>query len=154
MINDNANIQTRNGYKLIAATLEDKEKLKDYKWKNIYEYAGDISEDEQKEIDLYVEKEINESISKYKIIIVDNKKVGCVLAYKKDDGILMDEIYIDEEYRNRGIGSNIISKSLEENDIAYLWVYKLNEKAVKLYKKLGFNIINETETRYYMKYIK
>lgn len=34
----------------------------------------------------------------------------------------------------------------------YLWVYKQNKKAIKLYKRLGFKIINETDTRYFMKH--
>lgn len=43
---------------------------------------------------------------------------------------------------------------LDNNDVVYLWVYKENEKAISLYKKLGFNVIEETESRYYMKYNK
>ena len=43
-------------------------------------------------------------------------------------------------------------KNILKNNIVYLWVYKKNTKAIKLYKKLGFNIIEETDTRYYMKY--
>mgnify|MGYP003207452642 FL=1 len=43
---------------------------------------------------------------------------------------------------------------LNNNDVVYLWVYKENEKAISLYKKLGFNVIEETESRYYMKYNK
>ena len=39
------------------------------------------------------------------------------------------------------------------NKIVYLWVYKDNVKAISLYKRLGFLIINETKNRYYMKYI-
>ena len=41
-----------------------------------------------------------------------------------------------------------------DNDIIYLWVYKENVQAISLYKKLGFNVIEETESRYYMKYSK
>ena len=40
------------------------------------------------------------------------------------------------------------------NDIVYLWVYKENERAISLYKDLGFKIIDETEERFYMKYSK
>ena len=35
-----------------------------------------------------------------------------------------------------------------------MWVYKENKKAISLYKKLGFCAIEETESRYYMKYSK
>ncbi len=71
----------------------------------------------------------------------------------KDDGVLLDEIFIEEDYRNKGVGTDIITSIIFENDIVYLWVYKLNTKAISLYKKLGFTIIQETDSRYYMKHV-
>ena len=68
--------------------------------------------------------------------------------------MLLDEIYIEKNYRNKGIGSDILKKITQENNIVYLWVYKLNTRAISLYKRLKFNIIDETENRYYMKYSK
>ncbi len=70
----------------------------------------------------------------------------------KNDGKLLDDIYLEKEYRNKSIGSNIIRNIIKDNDIIYLWVYKLNTKAISLYEKLDFSIIQKTETRYYMKY--
>ena len=67
---------------------------------------------------------------------------------------MLDEIFLDENYRNKGIGSSIISKIFKTNNIVYLWVYKENINAIRLYKKFGFKIIEETEIRYYMKYSK
>ena len=43
---------------------------------------------------------------------------------------------------------------LDENDTVCLWVYKLNEKAIRLYKRLGFEVLEDTKNRYYMKYSK
>ena len=84
----------------------------------------------------------------------NKNKVGCLLVTKKDDGVILDEIYLEEEYRNKGIGTDIIKNILKINPIVYLWVYKKNIKAISLYKKMEFKIINETENRYYMKYSK
>lgn len=64
----------------------------------------------------------------------------------------MDEIYLEEQYRSKGIGTNIIKQVLNENKIVYLWVYKDNVKAIKLYENLGFIVEEETETRYFMKF--
>ena len=75
--------------------------------------------------------------------------IGSFLIKEIDEGILLDEIYIEEEYRNMGITSSIIN-DLKINDNIYLWVYKENNVAIDLYKKLGFNIIEETNSRYYM----
>ena len=129
-------------------------RLIEYKKRTIYEYAKDLSNEEIDKINKYVTSEVPKLINDYCNIIVDNKIVGCLLLTNKDDGKLLDEIYLEEEYRNKGIGTEIINDILNNNDIVYLWVYKENEKAISLYKKLEFNVIEETESRYYMKYNK
>ena len=70
------------------------------------------------------------------------------------EGKIIDEIYIEKEFRNNGIGTDIIMKVVKKsnNKNIYLWVYKENIKAVSLYERLGFKIIDETESRYYMEY--
>ena len=57
----------------------------------------------------------------------NKNKVGCLLVTKKDDGVILDEIYLEEEYRNKGIGTEIIKNILKNNFIVYLWVYKKNK---------------------------
>lgn len=139
-------------YELVKSTNNDIERLIKYKKETIYEYATDLSDDEINKINKYVENEVPKQLNDYSNIVVDNSIIGCVLTTNKDDGILLDELFLEEEYRNKGIGTDIIKNILEGNNIVYLWVYKKNEKAVSLYKKLGFKIIEETESRYYMKY--
>ena len=141
-------------YKLIKSSNDDIEKLIDYKKKTIFEYAKDLSENEINKINNYVKNNVPKLLNNYSNIVVDNKVVGCLLLTDKDDGTLLDEIYLEEKYRNKGIGTNIIKEVISNNDIIYLWVYKENVQAISLYKKLGFNVIEETESRYYMKYSK
>lgn len=141
-------------YKLIKSSNDDIEKLIDYKKKTIFEYAKDLSENEINKINNYVKNNVPKLLNNYSNIVVYNKVVGCLLLTDKDDGTLLDEIYLEEKYRNKGIGTNIIKEVINNNDIIYLWVYKENVQAISLYKKLGFNVIEETESRYYMKYSK
>ena len=141
-------------YKLIKSSNDDIEKLIDYKKKTIFEYAKDLSENEINKINNYVKNNVPKLLNNYSNIVVDNKVVGCLLLTDKDDGTLLDEIYLEEEYRNKGIGTNIIKEVISNNDLIYLWVYKENIQAISLYKKLGFVVIEETESRYYMKYRK
>lgn len=139
-------------YKLVESSINDIEKLIDYKKKTIYEYAKNLSEGEIDKINNYVENDVLKFLNDYFNIVIDNKVIGCLLITNKDDGILLDEIFIEEEFRNKGIGTNIIKDVLKNNDIVYLWVYKENIQAISLYKKLGFKVLEETESRYYMKY--
>ena len=141
-------------YKLIKSSNDDIEKLIDYKKKTIFEYAKDLPENEINKINNYVKNNVPKLLNNYSNIVVDNKVVGCLLLTDKDDGKLLDEIYLEEEYRNKGIGTNIIKDIITNNNIIYLWVYKENIQAISLYKKLGFVVIEETESRYYMKYSK
>ena len=141
-------------YKLIKSSCNDIEKLINYKKKTIFEYAKDLSNDEINKINNYVKNNVPKLLNNYSNIVVDNKIVGCLLLTNKDDGILLDEIYLEEEYRNKGIGTDIIKEVIDNYDIIYLWVYKENLKAISLYKKVGFVVIEETESRYYMKYNK
>lgn len=138
-------------YILEKASKDNIEYLIKCKLSSILEYTNELSKDEIINIKNYVNKTIPLQINNYKIIMINNRMAGCILVELKDNRILLDEIYIENDYRNKGIGTDIIRNVLLDNREVYLWVWKLNRKAVNLYKKLGFYILEETETRYYMK---
>lgn len=141
-------------YQLENATVDDLNLLIKYKLNSIFYYAKDLDQEENTKINNYVNSHIPEQIDDYKIIKSDNKIIGCLLLEKYLDGVILDEIFIEEEFRNKGIGTQLISNILANNSIVYLWVYKSNIKATKLYEKLGFSVIENTESRYFMKYSK
>ena len=141
-------------YELVESSIKDIEILIEYKKKTIYEYEKNLTAEEIEKINSYINSKVRELINDYFIIMVYNKIVGCLLLTNKDDGILIDEIYLEEEYRSQNIGTSIIKDILNNNDIVYLRVHKDNKRAISLYKKLGFIIIDETDSRYYMKYCK
>lgn len=139
-------------YKMETSTETDIPKLIEYKLKNIFEYADELSNEEINKIKNYVKRHIPMQLNNYKVICINNTKVGCLLVENKEDGVLLDEIYLENDYRNNGIGTDIISKVISKNKTVYLWVYKQNKKALSLYIRLGFKVIEETDIRYYMKY--
>lgn len=142
-----------NKYKLENASIKDIERIKKYKLNTIFEYAKDLDKKEVEKINNYVNKSIPKQIFEYKNIVLNNIIVGSFLINKNENGLLLDEIFIEEQYRNKGIGTSIIKDVVSKsNNNVYLWVYKDNIKAVNLYNKLGFNIKEETDSRYYMEY--
>lgn len=141
-------------YKLVKASKKDIPRLIRYKKDIIYMYSKDLAEDERNKIDEYVITSVNEMFKDYYNIIIDDKIIGSILLKDMPQGKLLDEIYLEKEFRNTGIGTDIIRKMLEKDRNIYLWVYKENEKAISLYKRLGFIIVDETDSRYYMKYDK
>ena len=141
-------------YKLVKASKKDIPRLIRYKKDIIYMYSKDLAEDERNKIDEYVITSVNEMFKDYYNIIIDDKIIGSILLKDMPQGKLLDEIYLEKEFRNTGIGTDIIRKMLKKNRNIYLWVYKENKKAISLYKRLGFIIVDETDSRYYMKYDK
>lgn len=141
-------------YDLVSANVEHIPMLIEYKYNNVLEYAVDIAESEKDKIKGYVSNDIANELNTCQLISVEDKIVGCLIVKLEDEYTLLDEIFIEEEYRNLGIGTSIINKILSTKEVVCLWVYKLNEKAIKLYKRLGFEIIEDTKTRYFMKYSK
>lgn len=92
---------------------------------------------------------------------VDNKIIGAVwVRIMNDYGHIDDEtpsfaISLYKNYRNYGIGTALMRKMLEtlkENGYrqASLAVQKANY-AVKMYKRVGFEIVDENEEEYIMK---
>lgn len=142
-----------NKYKLENASIKDIERIKKYKLNTIFEYAKDFDKEEVEKINNYVNKTISNQIFEYKNIVLNNIIVGSFLITKNENGLLLDEIFIEEQYRNKGIGTSIIKDVVSKsNNNVYLWVYKDNIKAFNLYNKIGFNIKEETDSRYYMEY--
>ena len=142
-----------NKYKLENASIKDIERIKKYKLNTIFEYAKDLDKKEVEKINNYVNKTIPKQIFEYKNIVLNNIIVGSFLTTKNENGLLLDEIFIEEKYRNKGIGTSIIKDVVSKsNSNVYLWVYKDNIKAFNLYNKIGFNIKEETDSRYYMEY--
>ena len=101
----------------------------------------------------YSEEEIRENLEDYKIIEDNDKNIiGIFALFDYDDGKLLDTIYVINSSRKKGIGTKIIKNIILNNyQPIYLWVYKSNKLAVKLYEKLNFKIKEETDTRYFMK---
>ena len=141
-------------YKLVKESKKDIPRLIRYKKDIIYMYSKDLAEDERNKIDEYVITSVNEMFKDYYNIIIDDKIIGSILLKDMPQGKLLDEIYLEKDFRNTGIGTDIIRKMLKKNRNIYLWVYKENKKAISLYKRLGFIIVDETDSRYYMKYDK
>lgn len=139
-------------YKLIKAKHEDIDELIRYKEESILPYIDPSNTNEINKIKKYIKENIPKQLNNYQIIMLDKEKIGAIFILKREQDILIDELYIKDKYRNQGIGTHILKDILLNNKIVYLYVHKSNKRAMSLYKKLNFMIDNEDESRYYMKY--
>ena len=86
-----------NKYKLENASIKDIERIKKYKLNTIFEYAKDLDKEEVEKINNYVNKTISNQIFEYKNIVLNNIIVGSFLITKNENGLLLDEIFIEEQ---------------------------------------------------------
>lgn len=93
-------------YNLRKAEAKDLDILKKWKAETIFVYAHNISLEEKNKIWHYIES--NTHASNYEIVTMDNKDIGCLSLKNEKNGILIDEIFLEKEYRNLGIGTSII----------------------------------------------
>lgn len=86
------------------------------------------------------------------VLYEKDQPIGFMISYinekrnkqENKNVVYIEEIAILKEFRNKGYGCKAIEFVLDKNndmDIARLHVYRHNEIAYKLYKKLGFNEI-------------
>ena len=140
-------------YHLQIATTKNMLQLETWKLQTVFDYAGKLSMEEQEKIRNYVHNEVLEYLHFFELIEVSGNTIGCVLVRPYQDGYLLDEIYLEKEYRNLGIGSSILKDKTMQFSPLYLWVYKDNQKAISLYKRIGFLVKEETATRYFMEFV-
>lgn len=85
---------------------------------------------------------------------VDHKPVGFALCFynystfQGKAGIYIEDLYVEEEYRGRGIGKGffkfIAQKAKEENcGRIQWWVLDWNEPSIEFYKKMGAKMMDE-----------
>lgn len=93
-------------------------------------------------------------------IAIDDDKIVAFLSievhHEEDvDYIYLDDFSITKQYRNKGIGTKLISSAeVYANEInihnIYLHVEKANTSALKFYERLEYGIYKEQKTRYLM----
>ena len=106
----------------------------------------------------YIESLLNDKTNIFIVLEKEKEIIGFLLAHEEKKGhlpfhkkrkfIVIDNIVIDENYRNNGYGEILLNYSIEYakkekyNDIV-LYVYKFNENAIKLYEKKGFEVLTQ-----------
>ncbi len=76
------------------------------------------------------------------VYLIDNKVVGFINYYEIYDRLEIANFNVLDYFQNQGIGTKLISYVIDKYKNNYknitLEVRKDNEKAIKLYKKMGF----------------
>lgn len=110
----------------------------------------EVTKNQQNSLKMQLKNMYMNDINHFKIYTVfdDNLMIGC--ATLSSDGYLRD-LYVTEEYQNKGIGSLLIQRIIEDvkeqSEITLNTYYELLE----FYKKNGFSVLKEFDTSIMMK---
>ena len=113
------------------------------------------------ELDEWNEQEIVSKFKRYfeldevQIIMVDGADVGWLQISETEHAINLDQVYLLEDFRARGIGSqliqNLLATAKSEKKPVLLSVVR-NNVAVTLYQRLGFRITEEEGYKLHMRW--
>lgn len=102
----------------------------------------------------WVRQKLETTIDEYTAVYAEGQKAGYYHFFKNENGEYeLDDLYIFPQFQNHGIGSAIIEKCCRSvTEPVTLYVFIKNGKAVSLYERLGFVIVETVRgSRYIMK---
>ena len=119
---------------------------------NDYETNQDL--DFEKIFD-WVRNKVETNIVNYKCVFLDRVKVGYFLLLTEGEKLELDGFFIFREFQGKGIGTKVLeyvdSVAKEQNKDVFLCVFAKNDRAINLYLRNGFKIVeNINGTRYIM----
>jgi len=89
-----------------------------------------------------------------RIIQLDESDIGWLQSVIEDDTLFLAQIFIDTAFQRRGIGTEVMKRLIGEAARAHqamtLGVVKKNP-AMRLYRRLGFQITHDDDRKFYMR---
>ena len=96
-------------------------------------------------------------VEKVRIITLGGADIGWLQSFVKDDALYLDQLFVDDAMRRRGVGTEVVEGLIEEAARAgrplTLGVVKTNP-ALRLYERLGFRTTHEDARKFYMRHDK
>ena len=98
--------------------------------------------------DLHTEEEDYEFISRK--LLVENQVwiaeiSGVVAGFIAFHDDWVNQLYIAPEYQRRGIGRDLLAVAKRGKTMLQLWVFEVNEPAIRFYERQGFVVVERTD---------
>ena len=103
-----------------------------------YENVADIDYDKVMD---WMRCKIFENITSYICVYLGDEKAGYYCLNIKPGQTELDDLYVLPRFRGQGIGTAIVNRCIEQaKGPLYLYVFKGNSGAIKLYSRMGFSV--------------
>ena len=104
------------------------------------------------EVFAWMRRKVTVRIGEYVRVTAGGKTAAYYRFAPADGRMELDDLYVLPEFRGRGIGTGIVQRCCgSTGKPVFLYVFRGNERAVALYERLGFRIVEEVgETRLIM----
>lgn len=93
-------------------------------------------------------------LTQVRIIALDGSDVGWLQTIAQDNELFVAQMFVDRPFQRRGIGTEVMKRLIADaaraNQTMRLNVVKINP-AMRLYQRLGFQVIREDDRKFYMK---
>ena len=101
----------------------------------------------------WVHHNIQKNLSFFSRILSDGRLAGYYCLMPSDGKLELDSFFVFPEFQCRGIGTQVLQKCLKSCTPIFLYVFRRNTRAIRLYERLEFRIVKEVgTTRYIMEY--
>ena len=87
-------------------------------------------------------------------IYIDDVHIGYISIIHNEEDVEISDFFLKDEYQDQGFGTKVLKKLVNQYNHLTLYVFKNNEKAVHLYQKFNFKVIENNTSTYRMEMIK
>lgn len=103
-----------------------------------YEDPADVDTEMAKH---WTEKKLKTRWQEYQLAVIGGEIAG-IFALWNGDEMELDDLYVSEKFRRQGVGRAIVQYCIKQADAAgkalFLYVFKENIPALRLYQQMGF----------------
>lgn len=93
--------------------------------------------------------------SNIRVIVAEGRDVGLLHVERENEGLFLANIQILPAFQNRGVGSAVVRRAIDEAHAAglplRLQVLKSNHPARRLYERLGFELTQESGSHFHLR---